>query len=325
MTVDLSAMTPLTDSELAAVDRRLVRSVDLDFFGAAVRVHVATAREQAQWEDFFKYHRADRHSDIDVDVYLASGREETTFFESIVAKDGVPKAIFVRADGVLRLWSSFRTWSSAPTPLPPFSLPPLDERVAILQASAVARPDGAGAVLFLAPPYQGKSTLANTFIAAGSQPLADNTTVVHATTEPLVAPYLTPSGIREESVGLLPELEPAEEMARPEHVTVSEVTGRVFLVHFDALHASNVIMAPCPPRLLVFLNDDSSLGEDFVIDAIDEDVVRARLDELTASSSRATARSLVIDGLASKPAVQVTYNLQLVDLHRVRADLCKIG
>ena len=121
----------------------------------------------------------------------------------------------------------------------------------VLESGAVTLPNGNGGILFLAPPYQGKSTLTNGVIVRGGRPLSDNLVVVN-TDDGKLQPYLTPSGIRHETIRHLMGVEGAVHNIRPEWITVSEVTGPVYLLHFDLLHASFQLPEATAPVLLVF-------------------------------------------------------------------------
>jgi hypothetical protein len=305
--------------QLVALRARLPKIIDLDFFGVATRIWVASEREVEQWSHFYKYFVAET-SEPKIEVYLdVEGSPGASFIESIFRKDFSQKAIWVHERGRLLLWSRFDRWSSVATPLPPFMFPPLNTELTIFNASSVIAPDSRDAIAFLAPPYQGKSTLMNAIVQRGGRPLADNITITRPA-EDEILPYLTPTGIRAETVKLLPHLE--EVVAKlPEHwVTVSEVTGRVYLLHVDEIYEF-AEPEPARPALFVFpLDDRNGEASEHELITLDRAETRRRLEAQRVGMTRAPLSDL--DELAARvPAVELRYSLLRSDLSAVIADL----
>jgi len=307
------------EDQLARLRRRLPVCVDLEFFGVPTRIRVGSEQESRQWKHFYKNFPA-AQAEAAVEVYLeVEGRPSESFIRSIFRKDFVPKAIWVHERGQLLLWSRFDRWSSVATPLPPFMFPPLRDTLTLFSASAVIAPECRRGVVFLAPPYQGKSTLMNMIVRRGGSPLADNITVTRNGGRELL-PYLTPTGIREETLQQLPHLAHALTSLSDDWITVSEVTGRVYLAHVDELHEFEPPVT-CEPALLVFPRDDrDGDGGDHRLTSIVPSDLRQRLEEQRIGLTRAPMSEL--DALAQRtPAVELRYSLLRSNLERVVDDI----
>ncbi|GEM_PF-6360436 len=305
--------------QLIALRARLPRTVDLDFFGVSTRIWVASDLEVEQWEHFYKYFICDG-TEPSVEVFLeVESAPGSSFIESIFRKDFTQKAIWVFERGRLQLWSRFDRWSSVATPLPPFMFPPLSTELTILGASSVIAPDSRNAIAFLAPPYQGKSTLMNAIVQRGGRPLADNITVLRPRTNEIL-PYLTPTGIRAETVKMLPHLEKII-ADLPEHwITVSEVTGTVYLLHVDEIYDFKP-PEPARPALFIFpLDDREGESTDHKLTQLTPAEIRRRLQAQRVGLTRSPLSAL--DDLADKVGgFELRYSLLRSNLDMVIDDI----
>lgn len=296
------------------IRRRAVEEVALTFYGLPVSLHVNSAREAMQWRYFFKHFLADAPAPHPVyRMWLGLDDGDGSFIESIHRKDHATKYLCIETGGVFALWSRFSHWSGTPSPLPPFNFTPLNRR--LLQFSASAVGIGGRAILFLAPPYQGKSTLANAWIARGASPLADNVTVYDMSAS-MVVPYLTPTGIREETVGRLDGLGSAVSGLGEDRITVSEVTGRVYLLHFDEIMRFDT-PTPAPCALCVYpVNRRGAMGADRRMRVLTTAGQAERLAAFCIDNGMpAAVRAAVLDRLAHDvPGVEIEYDLLHADL-----------
>ena len=314
----------MTESELPILDEfnaegvmeRCRFSVDFSFYGVPVRLYVTSAREAEQWQYFFKYHLGQKVP-AKIEVFFEVEEYGESFIESIFRKNYKTKAMYIRQDGRMRLWSRFDVWSGVASPLPPFTMPPLNERIWTLNASSVRTPSGNG-VAFVAPPYQGKSTLANAVLVRGGVPLSDNLTVISAT-EPIILPYLTPTGVREETVAKISALHRAVATMKMPFVTVSEITGTVYLLHFDEIAK----FPPPSPSLLsdiVFLdNRRDSMDGRFELFRIDGN---AAISELSSHCMDMGVADAVVQARLSRlrrdiRAHRLVYDLRACDLDKI--------
>lgn len=304
--------------ELVALRARLPKIVDLDFFGAPTRLHLASEREAEQWRHFYKYFVSSEERSPIIEVYLdVEGSPGASFIESIFRKDYTQKAIWVHEcqREQLQLWSRFDAWSSVATPLPPFMFPPLTDELTILGASSVIAPNSRDAIAFLAPPYQGKSTLMNAIVERGGRPLADNITIVRPGTNE-VLPYLTPTGIRAETVELLPHLKDVVAKLPDHWVTVSEVTGTVYLLHVDEIYEFDA-PEPAKPAMFVFPVDDrEGEGSEFELVPLGQDELRERLEAQRIALTRAP-KSVLAELAAEVPGYELRYSLLRSELSEV--------
>lgn len=242
---------PLSYAEGLEIRARCRFSVDLNFFGLPVRLYVTSEHEANQWRYFYKYHLGNAVSP-GIEVFFEIINENDSFIESIFRKDYSLKAMYLVRDDVMYLWTKFDVWSSVPSPLPPYTIAPLNEKIWAVNASAVRTAGGRG-ILFVAPPYQGKTTLANAIVSRGGAPLSDNITMLDRS-QSTILPYLTPTGIRKETLDKLDGLPEAVAAMTMPFVTISEVTGPVYLLHFDEIYPC-APSCPTEPDMVVFLQD----------------------------------------------------------------------
>lgn len=314
----------VTPASEAAIRQRASLHIDFDFFGALVRLFVTSQHERSQWEYFFKEFVAPNSNKRPVvSIWVEVEGTKESFIESIFRKDHTLKSIHVERRGRFRLYSRFSHWSSAPSPLPPFHIPPLNRRLCTFHASAVVERTSGKAILFLAEPYQGKSTLANSFVRRGGAPLSDNVTVVQA--NPVrVLPYLTPTGIREETLHILPGLRNAV-ASLPEHwITVSEVTGTVYLIHFDAIVPFEK-PAPTEIGLLVYPRNLRRGEKTFALRRLERGESVHRLEPFRIPSNGPTELGpRVVHELAvGAPSVELDYSLESCDIDAVSSAIAE--
>ncbi len=264
---------PVSAKELELLHFRCSKVVHLDFWGAKVNIWVGTKEEADDWRVFYRYFVASSAAKSDFDLFLDVDKADGgNFLRSIFGKDGLPKKMILRGPGPsAQVLAQFERWSTVATPLPPFRFPPLNNKLAVINAGSVQSAQGQG-ILFVAPPYQGKSTLVNAIVERGGSPLADNISVLDINTTKIL-PYLTPSGVREETIDhLSPARKAIDSMDRPFR-TISEVTGPVYLLHFDTLFPEAKAPVPTPLTDIIFLsNERGQLGELFSFDSIPEDL-----------------------------------------------------
>lgn len=259
----------VSQQEMKPRRRRCRFPVRLGFWGSRMCLWVRSVEEARDWETFYKYFLDSAESEPHFELFLeVEGEVEENFLLSIFRKDGLRKAIVLCRSGFPdQVCSRFERWSSVPSPIPPFRFPPLNRKVWVLNAGSVRTADGRG-ILFIGPPYQGKSTMVSLVVDRGGTPLSDNISVLNLNRASIL-PYLTPSGVREETVDRLPSARAAiRRMERP-FSTVSEVTGLVHLLHFDELFSN--LAAPQETALsdVIFLrNDRGGLGTKFSLRSV---------------------------------------------------------
>jgi len=313
------ASAELSRSEAAEVRSRCRFPVDLNFFGMPVRLHVTSAYEADQWLYFYKHHLG-AAATPEIEVFFEVVGQSESFIESIFRKNYSSKAMYVSRGDAMYLWAEFDTWSSVPSPLPPYTTAPLNERVWALNASAVRTAKGQGCV-FVAPPYQGKSTLANAVIREGGAPLSDNVTMLDRA-EGTILPYLTPTGIREETLKKLPGLPEAVARMKMPFVTVSEVTGPVYLLHFDEIQEC-AASVPTEPAMVVLLRDvGEAMRGSYRLDELSAEAARRELTPLIVDTciSDADARNNLSVLLEKARVCQLTYDLANCDIAAVVTD-----
>lgn len=133
--------------------------------------------------------------------------------------------------------------------------------------------------IFVAPPYQGKSTVANALIQKGGAPLSDNVTMIECNTGRIL-PYLTPTGIREETLKKIPGLKEAVSRMQMPFITVSEVTGPVYLMHFDEIQACAPSKPTAPTNIVLLSDVGASMHGDYRFDILDTHIARTKLKPL---------------------------------------------
>jgi hypothetical protein len=201
----------------------------LDFFGVRVRLHLE-AGDVADARFFFGAHGAPgdgRRPDVDVWLWGDGG-----FYRSLLAKDEARKVVVVaERGGPPRLAADFRSWSGAPSPVPPFSTRALAARVMVARGSVVRAPSGATWCI-VGPNYVGKTAATLALLERGFGLLSEHLLVVRRD-DGRAERYLSPFGLRRQTLAALETAGRLHGLDR--RATVSDMTGRVVLVQPDAL------------------------------------------------------------------------------------------
>lgn len=112
--------------------------------------------------------------------------------------------------GPWRLYEEWGTRARLPSPVPPFGLPPLRDRVRLRHGAALAAPDGsARALAVTGDSGAGKSVVLVHLLRQGWQFVSDDLLVTDRREEGRLYYYGRPVGIRERSLPLLPWLDAA--------------------------------------------------------------------------------------------------------------------
>lgn len=291
----------------------------LDFYGVKTSINANSKKEYNQWAYFFKYFlSSNSNENSEFSVWFDIDDNNDSFIESIYKKDFKLKTIYILYKNRFILWAKFHYWSRVKTPIPPFNFQPLNKYLMILNASSVKPADLEGAILFIGPPYQGKSTLVNYFIRKGGSPLADNLTVID-TNKLVVLPYLTPSGIREETIKLNLGIQNAISKVPDDRITISEVTGKVYLLHFDEMYNFN-IPNQTKIHLVVLLNNlFEEYGKSYQFEQISfENVKQLFIDFKVENGLDDTTILRTIKELAlNKKAYILNYDLKSCNLQNI--------
>jgi hypothetical protein len=198
-----------------------------NFWGAATAVTVSNLEDEQHLLYYFQEYAVEPQAQLDVQIRLA-GPESESFTNGTG-----PKQIWVKSGGYD--WIHYETYtdrSTRPTPLPPFTFPPLSARVKTIHASAAATPDAPyRAVVFLGESTVGKSALLLTLLKRGWRFITDDTAVV--TRSSTLLRYCRPIGVREETLQREPWLRAAVSIS-PQFQTF---TGTTHAVNPRALHA----------------------------------------------------------------------------------------
>jgi hypothetical protein len=216
----------------------------LSFFGFPTNVTVAI-HDLEDLAFFFGLHETAAEAADDSSVVEVSLSAEGGFFRSLLTKDRSLKKVSWRHEGSGRD-HEFADWSGAPSVLPPFAVPSVSENLVVAPGTAVEW--GGRALILIAPPHCGKTTMCRQLVSHGGTLLSDNLIVLERRTQ-LVWPMLGPIGLRGSARSAAASVpEPSKRR------TVSEITGEVTLVPPDVLLDGAVASSPHPLRLGFVLN-----------------------------------------------------------------------
>lgn len=217
---------------MASTDDAEMTTLSLGVFGIGVRLVVAEA--DASDADFFYGHMRQDVGIADavlhtVDVELRG--EPMGFFASLLGKTGAVKVIRTR-DGETAPWneSSFRDWSGAPSPVPPFFSKYARSRL-IVSPGAVLRSPGGTTCVVSGVNYVGKTGVALGLLRRDWDLVSEHLLVIDRASGHCL-PYLSPMGLR--TTHLTDVTLRDRVAALPHRRTMSAVTGQVALVRpFD--------------------------------------------------------------------------------------------
>jgi hypothetical protein len=200
--------------------------ISLAFWGVEVVVRVSTSRDL----DYLAHHFADyvsagREPGRDaLRVWLTSTGEHAAFVDAI-RHDGGLKSIHIDRGSGPQLWERWSDRPLQPSPLPPFSLPPLVGHVKLLHASAAALPnDGGRAITIGGGSLAGKTSVLVGLLERGWRFCADDTTPV---LDGQVLRYTRPMNVRAQTLDSYPVL---ADRIRAVGRCVVTMTGDTFMV-----------------------------------------------------------------------------------------------
>ena len=319
--MDVSEGALLTKEQSVEICSLVPKRVDFEFFGEPFSIFVATEREANQWKYFFRNELRNFSNAPYQAIYLVLETIKFSFMDSLHYKDKTPKTIYRREGNQMKCLSKFEYWSTVPTPIPPIFEEPLRDRLLIFNASAIGMKDGA--VFFPARPYQGKSTLLNGWLRKGdSYPLADNITIIDRETG-LILPFVTPTGIRVDTLRMFPELSSKIKLLPEERTTISPITGKVYFMHFDEIHECVTSSNPSMPRLIVFPNNiRGGMGEKYeLIPVLGNDRIRI-LSSYEVGSGREEGREEALRKIINHSTLlKLNYDLNSCDLDLIIDEL----
>jgi hypothetical protein len=141
---------------------------------------------------------------------------------------GQRKIEIKNSDGPWELYEEFSRSTKRPMPIPPFTLPPLNQLTRNYHASAASHPhDPLSALVIRGPSKTGKSILLLELLRAGWYYISDDTLVTADGGASLLR-YTRPVGIREKAVELLPWINSSMLKRK---IAFNTDTGKTTVVH----------------------------------------------------------------------------------------------
>lgn len=167
------------------------RELWFDFWGATTRVVVPTEDDQRHLTYYFQDYITAPAESAHVHVLLSAGENEA-YMTAPVARRSV---VVQTSDGRRSRLQGEQTVST-PTPLPPFTLEPLNLTLTTIHAAAATHPQSPEeAVVIHGPSTAGKSCLVSALVQQGWGFLSDDTVPIDRDGRAL--PFSRPVGIRE--------------------------------------------------------------------------------------------------------------------------------
>jgi len=233
------------DADLESLERATPHLSKYSFFGVSADVRAATPSDKDHLDFYFSEFRRSNSDKGEVTLFFLRAPDGRSFFDLPIEPKRHPP-IYYAWKGPPQRWK----WEDSP--LPPFLLPPLSERLLVLHASAVGANSGE-AVLFLGDNYTGKSTIALQMASRGYRLITDGLAVFESG---LIYTLPKPVGIRSNSLDLIPFAKPIIDANRADiRQYTSAVTGPIYLVPFHAVsQRQGSSQDTYLPRLIIFLN-----------------------------------------------------------------------
>ncbi|MEJ1113645.1 hypothetical protein WBN73_06520 [Paenarthrobacter sp. CCNWLY172] len=239
------------------MDSNLGKMLLLEFFGVGVEV-TCTA---ADFEDLeFLYRKfVSPSASPEVSVHLQClDWPERGFFQSLLSKDGLRKRITICRDGLPPEVSEFTSWSTVPSPLPPFLHSRLWGRLASHPGAIVRLPDDR-VLAIIGDHYVGKTSTMLELCRRGSKLVSDSLMIFEAANS-AAQTFQMPLGFRRSTlVELIPSLPSFDH-----RLSVSPDTGLVALVHPEDILGESNSPGGCVDLVLVL----SKTGGEMVIESV---------------------------------------------------------
>jgi hypothetical protein len=125
---------------------RVFYGVNFAFFGVRCRILVPTRDDAEHLAFYFRSHLTEPGAAA-FELLLSVSQPGLGFIPQLVDSSSL-KEIFIRSPGnPWSLYDRFRVRSACPSPIPPFSLPPLATRLQLLHAAALTCPTGKAILL----------------------------------------------------------------------------------------------------------------------------------------------------------------------------------
>lgn len=282
-------------------------AIALDFWGVHMRV---VSRHRADLEHFGYYFgsyatTAPREPDIDL---LLDTDDPSLGFVRALGDPGREKRLLYRHRGGGWLeWEAFTAASRRPTPLPPFALPGLRERVLPFHAAFLQSPSGIG-VAAAGASFSGKSMLALELARRGWRCLSDDI-LVYDHGAGTVLPFLRPVGIRENTRRHLRWIEPLLAERAEGARRIGLATGETIMIRVEQLLGTVADDRPAVPHCWLALHNLP--GAPFRAEEVGPPTARGLIAAAAYDVTDARRASLAIDRAAGMLVVQrVTFDLE---------------
>lgn len=240
-------------------------AIALDFWGVRLRV---ISRHRADLEHFGYYFgsyapSAPREPDIELLLEAddppagpsggPSGGPDGGFVRALTDPLRTKRLLHRLRGGDWREWEVFTAASRRPTPLPPFALPGLRERVLPFHAAFLQSPAGVG-VAAAGASFSGKSMLALELARRGWRCLSDDI-LVYDHGAGMVLPFLRPVGIRENTRRHLRWIEPLLAERAEGARRIGLATGDTVMIRIEQLLGGVASDRPAAPHCWLALRN----------------------------------------------------------------------
>lgn len=213
------------------------------FFGVKTRVYCENLLEISHLRNYYRDYLCDDEA-ADISVSLTAGG---LGFMSCLLREDITKTISVRfGSAEWIVYEQFSRQARRITPIPPFGLSPLADRLRLLHASAATLRSGTSklTLVVFGDSGAGKSSILMTLLGEGWLFVCDDMLVVDL--EQRVLPFTRPIGIREGLLLSLPSL--WQERVRSSGTLVQGGRQPTYMIHprdlgveIDSEPASNVV------------------------------------------------------------------------------------
>ncbi|MEV4339774.1 hypothetical protein [Streptomyces sp. NPDC049590] len=180
------------------------------FLGTTVEFHCAHARDADHLRYYLSDHLVPEHTCRSAELGVRLEADGDGCLTAALGTATAKRVWWRTPGGAWRLYEEWGVRARLPSPVPPFGLPPLRDRVRLRHGAALAAPDGGSRALAVTGASgTGKSVVVAHLLRRGWRFVSDDLLVLDRRTGGRLYYYGRPVGVRARSLPLLPWLDAA--------------------------------------------------------------------------------------------------------------------
>jgi len=287
---------------------KIINQCVLNFWGVLVKVSFEHPRDYENVLFFYKDFVCEEYIDINIEIVIKSNNGESGI-ETLLHD-----VAFNYASYKLSNMKDYNNWNSKSTIIPPFSLPPLNNKFLLLHGGVIQNSYGSN-IAVMASHYSGKTTtVLNCIDKYGCKYFTEDLIILNRDTY-RIFPINKPAGIRKGTLSKVQDLLNKVENISEKRLYFSNVTGDIFVLQISKMFENSFCNNPVRLNHIIILNND--LANTFSIQKLDEvNSLKILVKHIFKNSDKIEDNVKKLIGLVRLCDIwQVNYNLEN-ELHR---------